>query len=165
MPTKSKEVKPIPRIIPPRGYHFKIEMQGIKKDKKKRRYRLSCGCCWSDDCYNDNNKYIKITLLNSRNRYCGHVSLESDWVNSKVLETHSFLAKGLRNKGIGSKLYAKAIQVGLKNGLKVRSSGCSSPDAIRMWEGKTIRKYFSIRKIDKSQWEPKWGAYLKRITP
>lgn len=42
-------------------------------------------------------------------------------------------------------MYAKAIQFALQNGWKVRSSECPSDDAKRVWKGKTLRKYFSIK--------------------
>lgn len=90
----------------------------------------------------------------------GRVTLAK--VAPKVYETHSWLHLDYRNKGFGTLIYARAIQWGFDNDSRVRSSGRSSGDAQRVWNGKGIRKYCSLRKrIVKVYGEerPKWYAY------
>lgn len=64
--------------------------------------------------------------------------------NRVSFETHSWLAEKFHGKGLGTLLYAKAIQWCLDNGYKVRSSGTTLEAAQRVWRGKGLRKYFTI---------------------
>jgi GNAT superfamily N-acetyltransferase len=94
------------------------------------------------------------------NREIGHVSLIK--VREGYFETHSSLNNEFHGKGLGALLYARAIQYALDIGWGVRSSGQSSELAQRVWRGKTIRKYFSI-KLQKGEdsYYDKWYAYAK----
>jgi len=93
-------------------------------------------------------------------RKIGHINLRS--VRPDYYETHSYLEDDYHHRGLGALLYARAIQHALEKGWGVRSSGSSSDDAQRVWRGKTIRKFFSI-KLKKGH-DPeydKWYAYAK----
>lgn len=86
---------------------------------------------------------IELRLSKHRDQIVGTVALchyDDIWY-----ETHSDLNPEHHGKGLGTLLYAKAIQWGTKHGLKVRSSGCSSSMALRVWRGKTLRKYCKVR--------------------
>lgn len=63
----------------------------------------------------------------------------------KTYETHSNLESEFHNKGLGALMYAKAIEWCLLRGYKCKSSGYPSGDAIRVWKGETIRKFFAIK--------------------
>lgn len=126
----------IAKVKAPTGFTFKI--------KRRDRY------------------YVRVSL------YSTVSTLEVGWiglslVRSGYYETHSTLAPQYRNQGLGALLYARAIQHCLEKGWRVQSSGASSDEAQRVWKGKTIRKYFSIRlKKDKANSSfDKWYAYAK----
>lgn len=80
----------------------------------------------------------------STNRRIGYINLIVCY-NPNWLETHSVLDPEYHNKKLGALMYSKAIEWALDNGYRVRSSGCSSPDANRVWQGKTLRSNFRIR--------------------
>ena len=42
-------------------------------------------------------------------------------------------------------MYAKAIQWGIENGYRIKSSGGSSSDALRVWRGSTLKRFFDIK--------------------
>src|SRR5258706_11634000 len=107
-------------------------------------------------------RYTKVALRETlTNKEIGHVNLIK--VREGYYETHSDLNDEYQNKGLGALMYARAIQHALENGWRVQSSGSSSSDAQRVWRGKTIRKYFSIKlkKRDNDPYYDKWYAYAK----
>jgi GNAT superfamily N-acetyltransferase len=99
------------------------------------------------------------------NKMVGYIKLERHEIitrNKFILETHSWLAPRLRGKGIGSLMYARAIQYALDHGHRVQSSGLSSDFAVRVWEGHYLRKHFKIKE-ERSNWSGwLWKAYAKR---
>lgn len=110
------------------------------------------------------NKTVHIYLLDKKeNKKVGRVSLHRQL--NGIYETHSHLQKKYRGLGLGTKLYSKAIQWCLENGYSIRSSGNSSDEARRVWQGKSIRKFFLIKKKkDKdnpSSYYDTWYAYSK----
>lgn len=108
------------------------------------------------------NHYTQVALFLSStiDKKIGQVNLIK--VRPGYYETHSYLEEDYHNKGLGALLYARAIQHALQNGWRVRSSGNSSSEAQRVWKGKTIRKYFSIKlKKAKDRDYDKWYAYAK----
>jgi GNAT superfamily N-acetyltransferase len=115
---------------------------------------------------------ISIRLLYGKNHTrVGYVDLMADFYGRghRSLETHSYLDPKHRGKKLGALMYAKAIQWCHENNRPVRSSGSSSEDAQRVWKGKTLRKFFNIRKSYNSAWarrnkddyEATWKAYRK----
>jgi GNAT superfamily N-acetyltransferase len=88
-----------------------------------------------------------------------------DMYGKDVFETHSYLDPAYRQKGFGTLLYARAIQWGVEHGCKVRSSTQTSTEAQRVWNGKSLRKFFSVKKRTwKNQYGgnvQKWYAYNK----
>ena len=83
-------------------------------------------------------------------------------VKPRIYETHSWLDQMFRNKGFGTLIYAKAIQWGLDHDFRVRSSSGTSEEAQRVWNGKGLRKFFSLRKRTIHLYgdvRPKWYAY------
>lgn len=140
---KKKNVTVIAKVRAPNGFLFKIE----------ERYSMphgydGCGC-----------KYCRSKIRRKPKRYLEEVSVQLYCKNTskpvgyvnlirynpKSFETHSSLDSEYHGKGIGTKMYARAIQWCLENGYKARSSGGSSEMATRVWEGKTLRRYFNIR--------------------
>lgn len=85
-----------------------------------------------------------IYCLGKGGHVIGHIRL--DRIGNKRYKTHSDLDIEYHNKGLGTLLYAKAIKFCLSRGYKISSSGYSSSPAKRVWEGKTIRSFFKIRK-------------------
>lgn len=130
----------VPSIRAPKGYHFRISTK-----------------------YG----YIYVQLLDKKNQEVGHVNLHKYYPYAKEpkrVATHSWLHSDLRGKGIGTLIYSKAIEWGLKHGYKVRSSGSSSDEAERVWNGKGIRQHFSIRRRTTSEQgyvSDTWYAYVK----
>jgi hypothetical protein len=124
------------KIVAPKGYIF--------KSKKFDQYltRITLHVAKSDK------KIGYVSLVRVRPGYC---------------ETHSNLDSAYHNKGLGALLYAKAIQYGLSKKWRVQSSGSSSSMAQRVWKGKTLRKYFSIKykKNPHDTYYDKWYAYAK----
>jgi len=94
----------------------------------------------------NHNKIVHFYLLDKKeeNKKIGRVSLYRQL--NGIYETHSYLNKKYRGLGLGTKLYSKAIQWCLENGYSIRSSGSSSDEAMRVWQGRSIRKLFRIRK-------------------
>lgn len=88
-------------------------------------------------------RWAKVQLVRgTKKKVIGEVTLYEQ--DSGVWETHSWLDTRYHGKGYGTKLYARAIQWGMTNKVKVQSSGCTSEEAQRVWRGKSIRKYFRI---------------------
>lgn len=106
-------------------------------------------------------RLISIDLVKSKT---GHVvgGVDLEWISSRGLkfdpksqnpcfrrfETHSDIEEGLRGKGYGILMYAKAILVGQSRGLRVVSTRYSSTEAVRVWKSKRLRKMFRIKKRD-----------------
>lgn len=89
----------------------------------------------------------------------GHVELER--TEGRNFVTHSQLYSEYHGKGFGNLLYAKAIAWAINNGYRVRSSGDSSSMAKRVWNGKGLRKIFTVRKytdnlggVSRETWYP-----------
>ena len=116
-----KKKPELPIIRAPKGHHFFIYQEHDKN-------------------------YIHVILLDKHNRKVGYVDLHVPYpYKQKKVATHSYLSHHLRGKKIGTKIYAKAIEWALKHGYKVKSSGSSSEDATRVWQGKGLRKLFDIK--------------------
>lgn len=127
-----------PRIRLPKNFYFTVEKHRHVCDDYCTRY----GCEEFDE------EAIATISLHDRNNEMasgiGEVRLVKV-LNKEAYETHSSLDQEYWGKGLGTKLYAKAIQWGMKNGLKVRSSVAPSTYAQRVWNSKSLRKYFKIR--------------------
>lgn len=124
----------------------------------KATVRAPRGYRWDIQVFSDSNYDVaEINLVNSRGTYVGGVRLcpEGD-KKFRIVQTHSDLNFDLRGRGYGTKLYVRAIQWGLANGYRVRSSGGSSDDAERVWMGKGIREYFHLRTITNSYGRRTW---------
>lgn len=103
---------------------------------------------------------INVSLASSDDRVVGSVSLK--WIDNnlddvqfdstsrdpkfKRFETHSSLNSDLRGRGLGTLLYAKAIEIGMKNGLNVHSSTMPSKYAVRVWQSRGLRKLYRIQR-------------------
>lgn len=117
-------------------------------------------------------KIHKISMFGYENKVCLHHNSRVDPIGyvrlvreqENLYKTHSYLDEAYRHKGLGSLLYARAIQFGLENGWKVRSSGGSSECARRVWRGGSIRKYFFIRtkKYEPNRDYDTWYAFAKK---
>lgn len=132
-----------PTIRAPKGFRFRIDK--------------------SDSPYNAAEiiVYYILTIKGKKvEREIGRVSLEPSYRNNKTLHTHSHLSKVFHGMGLGSLMYARAIRWALENGYKIRSSGGTSDAAVRVWEGKTLRKYFDITKTRGGRY-PIWAASSK----
>ncbi len=144
----------ISRIRAPKGLKWKIGP-------------ITSGCqCVS--CAALARKSISVKLMQGANEI-GYINLRPNYTKDNLYETHSWLHPDYRGKGIGTKLYARAIQYCLVNNYRVRSSGGSSSDAQRVWKSKSLRKYFYIRKTFSSKTYRSygddyahWNAYEKR---
>jgi GNAT superfamily N-acetyltransferase len=138
----------LPNLRAPKGYNFKIIEQQFN---------------------------VLVQLRDKNNRKVGEIRMNKRYKTKyqnggykykflKKVETHSWLHESLRGKGIGTLLYSRAIEWGLKHGYKVRSSGGSSDMAQRVWNGKGIRQHFRIRRIDRKgtgYYSDLWYAYPK----
>ena len=150
-----------PRVRAPRGFRFEI-------GEAINHYSCNCSACQEVAANN-----IIVKLMDG-NRKAGYITLVPHDKSHKSYETHSWLDGRYRNKKFGALLYARAIQWCLDHNKKARSSGASSEMAQRVWRGKTIRKYFSIRKVVKKIYKTNpycrtclddyatWFAYNKR---
>lgn len=132
------------RVRAPRGFHFTI--------------RVSTNACFPSS------DYAIVSLRDSKNpaQEIGHVSLYRQFypkMRRDHWETHSQLDSRYWGQGLGGTMYAKAIQWCLDRGYKVRSSGASSDMAKRVWNGKKIRQYFSIRKRTTRWGNMTWFAF------
>ena len=114
--------------------------------------------------------FIKLyKRFRNSNRKIGQIRLVNEGKNKYA--THSNLDYRYHNKGLGALMYSKAIEWCLQRGFRCQSSGYSSDDAKRVWQGKTIRKYFDIKvkQTESGQWAnpdyQTWFAYEKKIKP
>jgi GNAT superfamily N-acetyltransferase len=107
---------------------------------------------------------VKVSLLRDGSEV-GHIHMYKPYPYKKKtrLETHSWLCEDYRGRGIGTLLYSRAIEWGLKNGWKVQSSGGSSEMAQRVWNGKGVRQHFRIRRRDTNYGTHVWFAYGKPV--
>ena len=115
----------------PKGYRFKI----IRNN--------GCKC---ESCRDRMSHTHTVELWNGE-VWAGRVNLRFAKRNAqgiKRFETHSQLNDIYRNRKLGALLYAKAAQWCLRQGYMVSSSTSPSPEAQRVWNGKTIRKYVRI---------------------
>lgn len=130
--------KPIAKVVLPKGYKFKIELDGP----------------WGST-------YIYL-MKDKYPHPIGRVELEVDWADKTVLRTHSHLNSLFHHKGFGTLMYARAIQWGLQHKYKVRSSGMTSNMARRVWGGQGLKKYFDIKQHKSKDKKFTWYAYPKR---
>lgn len=114
--------------------------------------------------------FIKLyKRFKNSDRKISHIRLVS--MGDKKFATHSNLDYRYHNKGLGALMYSKAIEWCLKRGYQCQSSGYSSEDAKRVWTGRTIRKYFTIKQkqTETGVWaNPEyqiWFAYEKKTKP
>ncbi len=130
--------KTLPQIPAPKGFTIKVD----KKDPYHVMVKL-------------------FRAGNAKRAFIGRVTLYQR--SAGVYETHSYLDDYYHGRGLGALLYARAIKWGMEQGYLVRSSGSSSDKARRVWEGKTLRKFFSIKKRKGEQvyWDV-WYAYPKK---
>jgi hypothetical protein len=61
-------------------------------------------------------------------------------------ETHSYLDAPHRGNGLGTLMYAKAIDTLLKFGQDIRSSMTPSPNAEGCWRSKKLRDHYVIKR-------------------
>ncbi len=126
--------------------------------KKIAKVRAPNGFMWKIIAHSSSPTYVVIALCFKGNRKkIGEVCLHKQ--EDGAFETHSDLNERHHGKGFGAKLYARAIQWCLENGHPVRSSGCTSTEAQRVWRGKTIRKFFKI----KTNHSPYTNSFGKKI--
>lgn len=126
----------IPKIRAPKGFRFLIE--------KSR---------WSSDVY--------VQLVSSKEiRSVGRITLSR--LRKDYYATHSSLNEKYHGKGLGTLMYARAIQYALEQGWKVRSSGHSSEKAQRVWRGKGLRQKFAIKTRKTGYNHHTWYAYPKQ---
>lgn len=130
------------KIKAPKGFEFKI-----RKDKYDGRVS------------------IELHPKDSKKKaggYIGRVNLVKAGVDAfgkDVYETHSYLNEDYRQRGFGTLMYARAIQWGVEHGYKVRSSTSTSAEAQRVWNGKSIRQFFSVKK---KSWRNRYGSDVQR---
>ena len=94
-------------------------------------------------------KTIKIELRRTSDReMIGYVDLV--WRPVGFWETHSYLDEAERGHGLGTLMYAKAIDTVLKRGSTVRSSERTSDAAKQVWRSRGLNELFNItRKNDR----------------
>lgn len=135
------------RIRIPKGYSIKVECV------KPYTYETYIPVEEALKCYKKPLKYFNFYVrLYHNDNSIGAVELLSqeryDYYNDRVVdiyhETHSNLDEKYHGKGLGALMYTYAINWALKRGLNVQSSGSSSDEAIRVWRGKTLKKYFRM---------------------
>lgn len=123
----------------------------------KSTVRAPRGFKWKITTYSPTHyDFAIIELHTTSGHYVGSVRLCPGDRDKKIAETHSDLDSPYRGRGYGTKLYVRAIQWGLAHGYKVRSSGSSSSDAQRVWEGKGIRQYFQLRTTSRTSGYKTW---------
>lgn len=79
--------------------------------------------------------------------FVGYVTMNEklcERTGAHFYETHSFIDEEYRGKGLGIKLYDRAIREGMKRLGDVRSSLTPSDDAIRTWKSKRLNKKHKI---------------------
>lgn len=126
-------MKNITKVKAPKGFTFKI-----RKPYETVMVKL----------------YDKLT-----DKEVGHVSLVK--LKGKSYATHSWLHQDYHHKGLGTLMYARAIQWCHEHGFLARSSGHSSDMAKRVWNSKSIRQFYAIKKKDRADGYSTWYAYNK----
>lgn len=146
-----------PKIKLPKGYYFNIH-----DPRNGDNYVI---------IYLHNRNLVKKGQPENKAHCCfggtriGHVSLAPELkyrkTKTRFYRTHSSLDYAYHGKGLGTMLYAKAIQWALGKGYRVSSSGSSSALARQMWSGKSIRKYCKVVGKHKADGYPIWYCYSK----
>jgi GNAT superfamily N-acetyltransferase len=131
------------RVRAPKGFHFTVGKENRSCD---------CHICRADT---KNNKQVNLFF---GDKEIGNVTLIFNQKKNSYV-THSWLSYDYHNKGLGSLMYAKAIQWCLDHGYGVSSSNSPSFEATRVWKGRVLRKFFLIRR--KSVRSHTWHAYSK----
>ncbi len=146
-----------PKIKLPKGYYFNIRVPRGKYDEVVI-YLHNRNLIPKGQVENKSSCWAGGTRI-------GCVSLEPAWRHRKnktrFYRTHSGLETAYHGKGLGTMMYAKAVQWALSRGYRVSSSGSSSTQAQRMWTGKSIRKYCKLVKRHTAYGNPIWYCYTK----
>lgn len=168
-----ENVKKRPRIVFPKGIYFKIEKNnysGVVWDTKSKSPPLDIVIYFFDKNkeYLPGNHIGSIQLDGGDNfKYdscTGEYSLIKN-IKKPTYRTHSTLSEAYHGKGIGILMYAKAIQLALKLGFTVKSSGQSSSKAKRVWSSKGLRRFYRVRKVKPSGINrgKTWQAFKKHF--
>lgn len=130
---------PATRMIKcPKGYHFVVT---APRPTRSIAYN-------SNSLPTSEVRSIWIELYNSKTKEkIGYVDLVLTKYN--FWETHSTLDDEEQGKGLGVLMYAKAIDVGLKNELVVKSSTAPSDDAKRTWKSRRLNALYEIKQQNK----------------
>ena len=115
-------------------------------------FRTECfkDCGYNESAYPEpsidplDDPYIRIDIYDG-NRYLGDLVM----VKTKYgfWETHcSGIPHDYKGKGLGIALYKEAIKEAKKRKIKLRSSLTTSPEAIRVWKSRRLRKQYRIVK-------------------
>ena len=146
-------MKKVPAIGLPRGYKFLIIEGQFDEYYNGVRGHL--------------NNDVEVRLLHGK-KCIGRIDLQCDGgrrLKKRIYTTHSFLSTKYRNKGLGARMYAKAIAWCLARGYKVQSYYSPSTKAQRVWKGKYLASKFTITPKKKRYWygssEFTWTATLK----
>lgn len=141
------------RIALPKGYRFEIIHGMFNSNSNGTR-----GCL-------DNTVDVRLW----HNTKCiGHVQLAPDYRTDKRKKlsytTHSYLSPRYRNKGLGARIYARALVWCLARKYAVHSYHSPSTEAQRVWKGKYLSSKFKLtpRKIDIYGYGEAWDVQLKR---
>lgn len=93
---------------------------------------------------------IKIGFNNCRFKEIGYIRIALDDLHKNIGFTHSYLQKKYRRQGLGLYMYSLAADIAESYGIKLYSSGQSSEDALRVWNSKSLRKKYNVRKVSKN---------------
>lgn len=138
------------KISPPKNFKFKVH--NIKSQYHSYEFRIEL---WNT------RKSLRVGYIElERNPYSRKILRDGKWVRPKAFTTHSNLLEEYRGRGLGTLLYAKAIEHCLKRGWKV-SSTSPSEWAQNVWESRGLRKFFSIKKRSIGWGTERWYAYNK----
>jgi len=120
------------RVRAPRGFYFKIRTE----------------------VYKGQVVHVNVELFDKKAKYSKYSigEVEPEQLRPKRFVTHSNLRSEYWGKKLGVLMYAKAIAWCLNRGYSVSSSGSSSEMATRVWEGKSLRNLFDIKKRSWSTW-------------
>ncbi|HEY5268145.1 MAG TPA: GNAT family N-acetyltransferase [Candidatus Saccharimonadales bacterium] len=144
------------RVALPKGYRFEIIHGMFDSEHDGTR-----GCL-------DNTVDVRLWY---KQKCIGHVELAADYRRDKrnklSYTTHSYLAPLYRNKGLGARMYARAIIWCLARKYKVHSYHHPSSDAQRVWRSRYLTSKFMmyLRPKDSDDYGrgygPAWNAELK----
>lgn len=110
----------------------------IKKVRAPKGFRLTV----AKNCYD----YWQVNLFKvdkSQRTLIGTIELQRDY--GRTFSTHSNLEPEFHGRGLGTIMYAKAIEWCLLRGYRCKSYGWPSAEAKRVWRGQGLRKYFDIK--------------------